>query len=229
MEKNGLEVLIPMLLEQTSIPRIRLSSIEPTDVTDKLIEELSKSTRICNHFHIPVQSCSNKILELMKRKYTIEEYIDRINTIRKYIKNVTITTDIMIGFPNETEEDFEQSIYYCKKIGFDKLHIFPYSDRYGTVASKMQNKLSSEVIRERKKRLIELDKELHKKSFDKALGTIKEVIVEEINNRDDICKGTSKDYFKVEFYSTKAMKNDILNLKIIDYDLEKFVLKGQII
>jgi threonylcarbamoyladenosine tRNA methylthiotransferase MtaB len=227
--KRGLETLIPLLLKETSIPRIRLSSIEPTDVTDKLIEELSKSERICNHFHIPVQSCSNNVLNLMKRKYTIQEYKNRIDTLRKYIPNVTITTDIMVGFPQETDDDFKESVYYCEEICFDKLHIFPYSDRYGTVASKMPNKIPSDIIKERKKILIELDKKLHKKSFDKALNKTKEVIVEEIKNREDICQGTSKDYFKVQFYSAKSMKNDIVNVKITEYDLENFILKGEII
>jgi threonylcarbamoyladenosine tRNA methylthiotransferase MtaB len=227
--KKGLESLIPLLLKETKIPRIRLSSIEPTDVTDKLIEELSKSERICNHFHIPVQSCSNNILNLMKRKYTIQEYKNRIDTLRKYIPNVTITTDIMIGFPQETDKDFQESVYYCEEIGFDKLHIFPYSDRYGTAASKMENKIDPDTIKQRKKILMDLDKKLHKKSFDKSIGQIKEIIVEEINNREDICQGTSKDYFKIQFHSTKAMKNDIVNLKITGYDLEKFVLKGEII
>jgi len=171
--KNGLEILIPRLLNETNIPRIRLSSIEPTDVSDKLIEELSKSDRICNQFHIPVQSGSDHILDLMKRRYTREEYKNRIDTLRKYIPNLTLTTDIMVGFPFETEQDFEDSCEFVQTIGFDKLHIFPYSDRNGTAASKMTEKIKPEIMKIRKKVLADIDKRMNLKWLEAGVSWVR--------------------------------------------------------
>lgn len=225
--KNGLEVLIPRILAETNIPRIRLSSIEPTDVSDKLIEELSKSDRICNQFHIPIQSGSDRVLDLMKRKYTRAEYADRINTLRKYIPNVTVTTDILIGFPSETEQDFADSCEFVQSIGFDKLHIFPYSDRYGTVASKMEEKIAPEVMKERKKILSDIDKKLYTAWLNKSVGTTKEVLVETIKTYSDFIQGTSKDYYKVNFESQTHDKNDIVHVKITSVDEENMCVIGK--
>ncbi|MEK7431654.1 MAG: tRNA (N(6)-L-threonylcarbamoyladenosine(37)-C(2))-methylthiotransferase MtaB [Cyanobacteriota bacterium] len=224
--RNGLEILIPKLLKETNIPRIRLSSIEPTDVSDKLIEELGKSDRICNQFHIPIQSGSDRVLDLMKRRYDRAEYADRINTLRKHIPNLTLTTDIMIGFPSETEQDFQDSCEFVQTLGFNKLHIFPYSDRYGTAASKMSEKISPEVMKERKKILSDIDKVLYKKWLDSSIGTVKEVLVESTKTYSEYIQGTSKDYYKVNFVSNKHNKNDLVNVKIIEADHENMCLLG---
>lgn len=224
--RNGLEILIPKLLKETNIPRIRLSSIEPTDVSDKLIEELGKSDRICNQFHIPIQSGSDRVLDLMKRRYDRAEYADRINMLRKHIPNLTLTTDIMIGFPSETEQDFQDSCEFVQTLGFNKLHIFPYSDRYGTAASKMSEKISPEVMKERKKILSDIDKVLYKKWLDSSIGTVKEVLVESTKTYSEYIQGTSRDYYKVNFVSNKHNKNDLVNVKIIEADHENMCLLG---
>jgi threonylcarbamoyladenosine tRNA methylthiotransferase MtaB len=226
--KSGLESLIPLLLSETNIPRIRLSSIEPTDVSDKLIEELSLSERICNQFHIPVQSGSDHILDLMKRRYLREEYADRIRVLRKFIPDVTLTTDIMVGFPGETDQDFADSCEFVQTLDFNKLHIFPYSDRYGTAASKMAEKVTPEVIKQRKKILSEIDHQLHLKWLNKAVGQTKQVLVE--NSRDDsgTVQGTSRDYYKVSFAGNN-LKNDLAEVFINGVDQEKLCLTGKLI
>jgi threonylcarbamoyladenosine tRNA methylthiotransferase MtaB len=224
--KNGLEILIPRLLNETNIPRIRLSSIEPTDVSDKLIEELSKSDRICNQFHIPVQSGSDHILDLMKRRYTREEYKSRIDTLRKYIPNLTLTTDIMVGFPFETEQDFEDSCEFVQTIGFDKLHIFPYSDRTGTAASKMTEKIKPEIMKIRKKILADIDKRMNLKWLEAGIGKTKQVLIENTKESDNLIHGTSKDYYKVIIKDSSHRKNDLINVLIESVDYERQSLIG---
>lgn len=227
--KNGLEILIPRLLAETTIPRIRLSSIEPTDVSDQLIEELSKSDRICNQFHIPVQSGSDNILDLMKRRYTRAEYKDRIDTLRKYIPNVTLTTDILVGFPSETDQDFADSCEFVQTIGFDKLHIFPYSDRTGTAASKMAEKIKPEIMKIRKKELAEIDRKMNTKWLEKGVGQIKQVLIENTKESDNLIHGTSKDYYKVIIKDSVHRKNDLINVEIESVDYERQSLIGRYI
>ena len=226
--RNGLEILIPRLLKETNIPRIRLSSIEPTDVSDKLIEELAKSDRICNQFHIPVQSGADPILDLMKRRYSRAEYADRINTLRKYIPDLTLTTDIMVGFPGETEQDFKDSCDFMKELNFNKLHIFPYSDRTGTAASKMAEKVHPDIIKERKKILSDLDKELHTQWLKSALGKQKQVLVETKEGHDYV-QGTSKDYYKVKINNSTLAKNSLVEVKITEIDLENLCIIGELV
>lgn len=227
--RNGLELLIPRLLKETNIPRIRLSSIEPTDVSDRLIEELAKSDRICNQFHIPVQSGSDHILDLMKRRYTREEYADRINTLRKYIPNLTLTTDILIGFPHETDQDFEDSCEFVQTLNFNKLHIFPYSDRTGTAASKMIEKIHPDIMKERKKILSDIDKKLHTKWLEDSLNKEKSVLVETEDKFTGSVQGTSRDYYKVKINNHNLRKNDLVNVKITQVDYENLLVVGELL
>lgn len=226
--RNGLEILIPRLLKETNIPRIRLSSIEPTDVSDKLIEELSKSDRICNQFHIPVQSGSDNVLDLMKRRYSRDEYMDRINTLRRYIPDVTLTTDIMVGFPSETDQDFEDSCEFVQTVGFDKLHIFPYSDRTGTAASKMSEKIRPEIVKERKKVLADIDRKMNTKWLEAGVGKTKQVLIENTKESDQLIHGTSKDYYKVIIKDSVHRKNDLIDVLIESVDYEKQALVGTV-
>ncbi|MBC7474243.1 MAG: tRNA (N(6)-L-threonylcarbamoyladenosine(37)-C(2))-methylthiotransferase MtaB [Candidatus Sericytochromatia bacterium] len=227
--RNGLEILIPRLLAETKIPRIRLSSIEPTDVSDDLIKELAKSDRICNQFHIPIQSGSDHILDLMKRRYSRDEYADRINTLRKYIPDLTLTTDIMVGFPQESEQDFADSCEFVQTLGFNKLHIFPYSDRQGTAASKMEGKISPEIIKERKKILATIDNKLHYDWMNRSIGTKKQILVEMPKDDSGVMQGMSKDYYKVSFNHKNIKRNDLIDVMIKGVDLDKLCLIGELI
>ncbi len=164
----------------------------------------------------------------MKRRYDRNEYANRINTLRKYIPDVTLTTDIMVGFPGETEKDFADSCEFVQTLKFNKLHIFPYSDRDGTAASKMSDKISPEITRERKKKLAEIDHDLHLQWLYKAVGQNKQVLTETLKKDSELVQGTTKDYYKVNFIAPDLVKNALANVKIIAVDEEKLCLTGQL-
>ena len=155
------------LIEIKDLKRIRISSIEIVEVDDRIISLLSNE-KIASHVHLPLQSGCDKILKLMDRRYDTKYYEDKINLIRKVNPDISITTDVIVGFPGETEEDFNETYEFCKRIGFSKIHVFPYSDRDGTKSSKMDNKVTPEIKKERVKKLLDLSSELeleYKKKF----------------------------------------------------------------
>lgn len=147
------------LIEINKLKRIRISSIEIVEISDKIISLLSNE-KIASHMHLPLQSGCNKILKLMNRRYDKEYYENKINQIRSVNPNISITTDVIVGFPGESEEDFNETYEFCKMIGFSKIHVFPYSDRDGTESSKMMDKVSDNVKKERVRKLIELSNRL---------------------------------------------------------------------
>jgi threonylcarbamoyladenosine tRNA methylthiotransferase MtaB len=166
-DKYDLYNLLLDLLEIDKLKRIRISSIEIVEVDDRIISILSNE-KIADHMHLPLQSGCDKILKLMNRRYDKKYYEDKINLIRSVNPNISITTDVIVGFPSETEEDFNETYEFCKKIGFSKIHVFPYSDRDGTESSKMKDKVNSEVKKERVKKLLDLSNKLeleYKKKF----------------------------------------------------------------
>ena len=152
--------LILDLSKQKGLKRLRLSSIEITELNDKFLKVLSETPVLVNHLHIPLQSGCNKILKLMNRKYDIDYFTDKINKIRKIRPNINITTDVIVGFPGETKQDFEETINNIKKINFTKIHVFPYSKRDGTKAATMKNEVNGVVKKERVEELIEISKQL---------------------------------------------------------------------
>ncbi len=137
--------LIEELSKIEGLERIRVSSIEMTEINDKFIKELKNNNKLCGHLHVSLQSGSENVLKLMNRKYTKEEYFNYVSKIREARPNINLTTDVIVGFPGETEEDFLESIEYCKKVGFSKIHVFPYSVREGTKAATMPNQLSNDI------------------------------------------------------------------------------------
>lgn len=152
--------LLSDLVKIDGLKRLRISSVEVTELNDKFLNVLKNSDVLVDHMHIPLQSGSNRILKLMNRKYDVDYFISKINEIRKIRPNISITTDVIVGFPSETEEDFSECVETIKKVNFSKLHVFPYSDRDGTMASKMKNKVNGIVKKERVKKLLTLSKEL---------------------------------------------------------------------
>ena len=166
-DKYDLYNLLLDLLEIDKLKRIRISSIEIVEVDDRIISLLSNE-KIANHMHLPLQSGCDKILKLMNRRYDTKYYENKINLIRSVSPDISITTDVIVGFPGETEEDFNETYEFCKRIGFSKIHVFPYSDRDGTKSSTMKDKVSPEIKKERVKKLLELSNKLeieYKKKF----------------------------------------------------------------
>lgn len=210
---NGKD-LIDLIKEMSKIAglkRIRQSSIEITQINDKFIEELKNNPKICNHIHIPLQSGSNEILRLMNRKYDLNYFFEKIEKIRSVRPDISITTDVIVGFPNETDELFLETLETCKKINFSKIHVFPYSERKGTKASLMTGKVSENVKHERVKKLMELSEIQEKEYYNKFKGKTLDVLIEEVNNGVSI--GHTSNYLKVKL-NENLTKGEIYLRKI---------------
>lgn len=165
------------LLEIKKLERIRISSIEIVEVDDKIISLLSNK-KIASHMHLPLQSGCDKILKLMDRRYNTKYYQNKINLIRSVNPDISITTDVIVGFPGETDQDFNKTYEFCKKMNFSKIHVFPYSDRDGTKSSSMKDKVNDIVKKERVKKLIELSNVLEENYRNKFNGKKLEVLFE---------------------------------------------------
>ena len=210
-ESNGknLTDLIHEMSKINGIERIRQSSIEITQINEKFINELKNNKKICDHIHIPLQSGSDSILKLMNRKYDLKYFFDKIDMIRGVRSDISITTDVIVGFPGETEEMFLETMETCKKINFSKIHAFPYSERKGTKASMMDGKVPESVKHERVKKLLELSDSLEKSYYDKFKGKNKDVLIEEVNEFGS--KGHTSNYLMVHT-NEKLQKGEIYNL-----------------
>ena len=192
------------------IERIRLGSLEPTIITDEFVKRLLKLEKVCNHFHLSLQSGCDETLKRMNRKYTTEEFKQVTERLRKYIKDVNLTTDIIVGFPGETEEEFNDTYNFLEDIAFYKMHIFKYSKRDGTVAAKMPNQVDGKIKEERSQKLIELSdknqEEYNKIYFSKP----QEVLFEE--QKDGVWTGYTSNYVKVFYQSDENLENKILKI-----------------
>ena len=210
-ESNGKDLtdLIHEMSKINGIERIRQSSIEITQINEKFINELKNNKKICDHIHIPLQSGSDSILKLMNRKYDLKYFFDKIDMIRSVRPDISITTDVIVGFPGETEEMFLETMETCKKINFSKIHAFPYSERKGTKASMMDGKVPESVKHERVKKLLELSEKLEKSYYDKFKGKNKDVLIEEVNESGS--KGHTSNYLMVHT-DEKLQKGEIYNL-----------------
>ncbi len=177
------------------LERIRISSIEITEINDKFILELKNNSKLCGHLHVSLQSGSERILKLMNRKYTKEEYLEKINKIREARPNINLTTDVIVGFPFETEEDFNECIDFCKRVRFSKIHVFPYSVREGTKAATMSDQVPNNIKKERARRLIKIDEELQLAYNKEFINKVVNVLIEEVN--DGISTGHTENFLKV--------------------------------
>lgn len=179
-EGLGLAALLERLLAQDDIQRIRLSSIEPDNLDDDLIELMAASNgRICRHLHLPLQSGSNKVLDEMARKYSADFFRDLVAKVRERIPSVSLTTDVIAGFPGETERDFEDTYQLCAKCGFSKMHVFPYSERAGTPAAERTDQVPRDVRLKRAESLRELGVRLRERDLASRRGTVELAVVED--------------------------------------------------
>ena len=187
------------------IQRIRLGSIEPLLITEEFVQRLSKLEKICEHFHLSLQSGCNETLKRMNRRYTTEQFKEITERLRNTYPNVNLTTDIIVGFPGETEEEFEKTYQFLKEIKFYKMHIFKYSPRKGTKAAEMKEQVPPEIKEERSKKLIELSNKNEKEYNQEYVGKEVEVLWEEEKN--GVYKGHTKNYVLVELPKQKNGKN----------------------
>ena len=192
------------------IERIRLGSIEPLLITEEFVERLKKLDKICHHFHLSLQSGCNETLKRMNRRYTTEQFITIVNRLRKAYSDVILTTDIIVGFPEESEEEFNKTYEFLEQIKFYKMHVFKYSPRKGTIAAKNKNQIDGNVKEERSKKLIELSDKNEKEYNESYIGKKVEVLFEE--EKQGIYQGHTKNYILVKCKSTKNIENKILTV-----------------
>lgn len=213
LEHGSLIGLIQAIHEVEGMERIRLSSLEPTLLTEDFLKELSMLPKFCPHFHISLQSGSDNVLKTMKRKYTTVEYRQYVENVRKYFPYASITTDIMVGFPGESHEEFEESYAFAKEIAFSKIHVFKYSPRKGTPAAKYLNQINGKVKEERSKKLIALAEKMELEYYNQFLDSKKEVLFEqEVHNRPGYYEGLTDNYIRVLAYSEEDIKGNILSV-----------------
>ena len=177
--------LLEMVEQVEGLERIRFMTSHPKDLSDELIEVMAHSKKICKHLHLPVQSGSSRILKLMNRKYTKEHYLELVDKIRTAVPDIAITTDIIVGFPGETEEDFQETLDVVRKAKYDSAFTFIYSKRSGTPAAKMPDQVPEDVVHERFDRLLKVVNEAAKEQNGKLTGNTELVLVEEIDEKDD--------------------------------------------
>lgn len=213
----NLVTLIKRISKIKNLARIRISSIEVTELNEEFLNELKINSKICDHLHIPLQSGSNPVLKKMNRKYDVEYFKNKIKEIRSIRPDINITTDIIVGFPTETDEDFENTIKTATEIGFGKIHVFPYSKRDGTVAATFKNIVPITIKKERSKRLIALSNALEQKYYQKFLGKRLRVLIEETHN--DYVVGHTSNYIKV-MINKKLLGNEFYDSLITEIDKE---------
>ena len=205
-ENIGLIDLLEEINKIQGLHRIRLGSIEPTIITDEFVERLSKLDKICDHFHLSLQSGCTETLKRMNRRYTTEEFRAVTKRLRAKFPNAALTTDIIVGFPGETDEEFNITYEFLKEIAFYKMHIFKYSQRKGTKAAVMPNQIDGKVKEERSKKLIELSNENEYNYNKKYIGKQVEVLFEE--REGEYLKGHTTNYIVVKH---KTDKDDFIN------------------
>ena len=212
---SDIETSFPELLKRIvkieGLERLRISSIEITELNDEFLNVLKNNSVIVSHLHIPLQAGSDKILTLMNRKYLTPYFLDKVEKIREIRPDISLTTDVIVGFPKETEEDFLDTINFCKKIKFTTIHVFPYSRRKGTKADLMDGQIPENIKKERVKRLIDVSNNLEKEYLDSFISKTVSVLIEE--NKDGYSIGHTGNYLKVKIPGD-IKANEIVSVKI---------------
>lgn len=208
--------LIQAVDKVEGLKRIRLGSLEPRIITEEFVKVLSESEKICPHFHLSLQSGCNETLKRMNRRYTAEEYYEKCCLLRSYFHEPALTTDIITGFPGETEEAFEESLAFVEKVNFYETHIFKYSKREGTKAAVMQGQIEESVKASRSARLLAIDKEKRNQYEEKWIGNTVETLIEEQIEKDGItyAVGHTKEYVKVGLKTSEKLENTMVMIKI---------------
>ncbi|PGL70490.1 tRNA (N(6)-L-threonylcarbamoyladenosine(37)-C(2))-methylthiotransferase MtaB [Bacillus sp. AFS055030] len=217
MKDYNLAMLLKDLETVEGLKRVRISSIEASQITDEVIEVLRHSNIVVRHLHVPLQSGSDTVLKRMRRKYTMAEFAERIEKLREVLPNCSITSDVIVGFPGETEEEFMETYNFIRDNKFSELHVFPYSKRTGTPAARMEDQVDEEIKNERVHRLIELSNQLAKEYASMFDGDVLEVIPEEKYTEDGaegLLIGYTDNYLKVVFEGTEDMIGKIVKVKI---------------
>lgn len=218
LAKEGIKLslydAVQAALSVPGVERLRLGSLESVEVETRLLELMAKEPRLCHHLHLPLQSGCDKILKSMHRPYDTARFAELLKEIRSYVPDIAVTTDIIVGFPGETEEDFEETLAFAKKCGFAKMHIFPYSKRKGTPAEKMPDQVDEQIKQERAARLSELDKEMQHEAMSYWIG--KKVTVQFEQPVDDShVEGLCGAYMRVVVKGSQELCDQIRTVHIV--------------
>lgn len=223
----GIELVVKALNDLSGDFRIRLGSLEPTVVNAAYVSNLLKYERLCPHFHQSIQSGSDKILRAMNRNYTREDYLDMVHTLKKFDLGFGISTDIIVGFPGETEADFKESLRMVKEAGFCKVHVFKYSKRPMTKAAQMKGHLAPEVKAKRSAELITASQEVALQFFKDNMGAVRQVLFEEYDSYTGCYRGHADNFIEVYAESDSDVSNTFCNVRLTQ--LYKDGMKGNIV
>lgn len=221
-KQYGLIDLLEEMNEIEGIERIRLGSIEPLLITEAFVNRLEKLTKVCHQFHLSLQSGCDETLKRMNRRYTTEQFKDIVALLRNKFEDVILTTDIIVGFPGESEEEFEKTYTFLKEIKFYKMHVFKYSPRKGTKAAVMPNQIDGNKKEERSRKLIELSNQNEKAYNQNYIGKEVEILFEEEKN--GIWQGHTKNYILAHYKTEKNIENRIMKLQCIEAEEEYIVV-----
>ena len=209
--------LLQKINDIDGLERIRFMTSHPKDLSDELIETMKNCKKVCNYIHLPIQSGSSDILKKMNRRYTKEQYLELVKKLKSAIEDITISTDIIVGFPGETEEDFQQTLDVVRQVKYCTAFTFIYSKRSGTPAAKMDNQIPEEIVKDRFNRLLDVLNPIVEEIHKKQIGTIAEVLVEEVSKQNSsILTGRTENNTLVHFEGKKELIGSILPVKIID-------------
>ena len=223
-EKYELIDLLEEINKIKDIKRIRLGSLEPTIITNEFISRLTKLEKVCHQFHLSLQSGCDETLKRMNRKYNTEEFRNVVKILRDNYEDVILTTDIIVGFPGETDEEFNNTYKFLKDISFYKMHVFKYSQRKGTKAAIMENQIDGNIKEIRSKKLINLSNNNQLNYNKQYIGKTVEVLFEEKDDKGYF-KGHTKNYILVKTKSNKNLENNIVAVKIEDAEIENIIGK----
>lgn len=217
--KSKLLDLIKELHKIEDLKRIRVGSLEPRIISEEFATELSKLEKVCPHFHLSLQSGCNVTLKRMNRHYSAEEYYEKVELLRRVYEKPAITTDVIVGFPGETEEEFRETEQFLKKVCFYEMHVFKYSKRQGTPAATMENQVSDTVKQERSARLLEMEREQSKEFRKMKIGSMAEVLFEEakVIDGETYQIGHTVEYIKVAKKETKDLSNCLITGKLTGF------------
>ena len=212
-------ITFAQLLEQIEqiegLERIRFMTSHPKDLSDELIEVMAKSKKICRHLHLPLQSGSSRLLKIMNRHYDKEQYLTLVDKIRAAIPDIALTTDIIVGFPGETEEDFEETMDVVRKVRYDSAFTFIYSKRTGTPAAKMEDQVPEDVVKARFDRLLKEVQEIAAEKSARLTGQVQDVLVESVNHQDDsLLTGRLGNNSVVHFPGGKELIGQIIPVRL---------------
>ncbi|MFC2034673.1 tRNA (N(6)-L-threonylcarbamoyladenosine(37)-C(2))-methylthiotransferase MtaB [Chloroflexota bacterium] len=209
----SLKGLLKRILSETGVARLRLSSLQPQEISPELIM-LWSNRRLCSHFHLPLQSGSDNVLWQMKRRYCVSEYHEVASSIRTLLPNVAITTDIIVGFPGETQEEFEESYNFCRQMEFAQIHVFSYSPRQGTHAAQMLRPVNDKIKKQRSQKMLALARESTQIFNQQFLGKTMIVLWEQ-RASDGVWSGLTDNYIKVYARSDEDLSNKLLSAKLV--------------